>query len=363
MSDIFLKLHSCCIPVKGASRSAICDLQRGDLYFIPNNLCDWFSNEFHAFNIGQRAAMLNVDERVILDDYVAYIIKQELGWRCSEEELLLFPILDTRWDFPAHISNCIIDVAEQVWCIDLSLLKQLEELCCNYIQIRFYERLSLAELQEILNIINPTQIKAIEMSISYIEIEDFEQAILNFIGQNRKVRNIIISGAPKNWIIKREDTLSGSVFTTRQDANYQMHCGVVEFQQFSINIPHYTESLKYNSCLNRKISIDTKGNIRNCPSMPDSFGNINETKLAEAIEKPGFKKYWTITKDHISKCKDCEFRYICTDCRAYLDDPADAHSSPLKCGYDPYNNQWEDWSTHPLKKRGINYYGLDTPLN
>src|SRR5690606_41800509 len=118
--------------------------------------------------------------------------------------------------------------------------------------------------------------------------------------------------------------------------------------------------LAHNSCLNRKISIDAEGNIKNCPSMSESFGNVQDTSLLEAIEKPGFKKYWNITKDKIHVCKDCEFRYICTDCRAYINDPADILSKPLKCGYNPYTGEWSEWSTNPLKQKAIEYYGMQT---
>ena len=92
--------------------------------------------------------------------------------------------------------------------------------------------------------------------------------------------------------------------------------------------------------------------------MSDSFGNIRNTTLAEAIEILGFKKYWNITKDSITKCKDCEFRYICTDCRAYITVPEDMYSDPLKCGYDPYTCKWAEWSDNPLKQKAIDFYGM-----
>ena len=72
-----------------------------------------------------------------------------------------------------------------------------------------------------------------------------------------------------------------------------------------------------------------------------------------------FKKYWNITKDEISTCKDCEFRYICTDCRSYTESPEDYYSKPLKCGYSPYTNKWEQWSDNPLKNKAIDYYDMN----
>ena len=89
--------------------------------------------------------------------------------------------------------------------------------------------------------------------------------------------------------------------------------------------------------------------------MPESYGNIKDTTLEEALNKPGFKKYWTVTKDDIEICKDCEFRHVCTDCRAYTErtkfkDGIDL-SKPLKCGYNPYTGRWANWSTNPLKNK------------
>ncbi|MNR02411.1 hypothetical protein D3C85_1182610 [compost metagenome] len=93
--------------------------------------------------------------------------------------------------------------------------------------------------------------------------------------------------------------------------------------------------------------------------MPESFGHIGDTRLADVLANPEFKKNWLLNKDSITVCKDCEFRHVCTDCRAYVEQPQDRYSKPLKCGYDPYANVWEDWATSPLKQEAIAYYGLE----
>lgn len=140
-------------------------------------------------------------------------------------------------------------------------------------------------------------------------------------------------------------------------------CGFITPDFFMLNRHCFAESKNSNNCLNGKISIDINGDIKNCPSMPESYGNIKDTSLEEVINKPGFKKYWNITKDDIEVCRDCEFRYICTDCRAYTErtkfgDEGLDLSKPLKCGYNPYTNEWAEWSTNPLKQKAIEYYGM-----
>jgi len=108
-----------------------------------------------------------------------------------------------------------------------------------------------------------------------------------------------------------------------------------------INMDFYSECINFNSCLNRKISIDAQGNIKNCPSCTQSFGNIKDTTLKQALEHPDFKKLWSITKDQVDVCKDCEFRHMCTDCRVYIKDPENIYSQPSKCTYNPYIAKWQ----------------------
>ncbi len=158
--------------------------------------------------------------------------------------------------------------------------------------------------------------------------------------------------------IRPKDEGFSIVMSVKENIVNKKCCGVIHHTYFSPNIETFTESQHHNTCLNRKISIDANGEIKNCPSMAKSYGNIKDTKLVDVVNNPDFQKVWHIKKDEITKCKDCEFRHICTDCRAYIDDPQDMYSAPLKCGYDPYTCKWEDWSTNPLKEKAIEYYGM-----
>jgi hypothetical protein len=56
----------------------------------------------------------------------------------------------------------------------------------------------------------------------------------------------------------------------------------------------------------------------------------------------GFKDAWSINKDEILVCRDCEFRYICSDCRVFIEDPHNIYSKPAKCKYDPYSATWDN---------------------
>lgn len=63
--------------------------------------------------------------------------------------------------------------------------------------------------------------------------------------------------------------------------------------------------------------------------------------LKEVMQSQEFQKLWHIKKDDIKVCQDCEFRYMCMDCRAFIKDPKDIYSQPAKCPYNPYIAKWK----------------------
>lgn len=102
----------------------------------------------------------------------------------------------------------------------------------------------------------------------------------------------------------------------------------------------FLESMSFNSCLNRKLCIDKDGNLKNCLAMPASFGNMADIKNGDKWLTPEFEKLWHINKDKIDVCKDCEYRYMCVDCRCFIKDPQNIYSQPSKCQYNPYIAKW-----------------------
>ena len=98
----------------------------------------------------------------------------------------------------------------------------------------------------------------------------------------------------------------------------------------------FLETLHFNNCLNQKISIDRLGKIKNCPSMTKDFGDVSlRPSFEDIVTSEDFRYLWKIKKDDIEICKDCELRYACLDCRAYLTDPQNLLSKPVKCKYTP----------------------------
>jgi len=291
-------------------------------------------------------------------EYKTFLENNNLVFSIKQSEIELFPEISLDFNFPSHISNILIDIKniELDW---TKIISELNNLNCLHIQLRFYKIINKDELYNILQNFSNSLIHSIDIILEYQDaLFNNLSTLNNLINEFPKVRTITFYNAPQNEIIINPKDGLGGIRIIKEIINNELACGLVAPDFFTINIPHYTESLHHNTCLNRKIAIDVDGNIKNCPSMKENFGNIRDTTLVEAINKPGFKKYWNIKKDEITKCKDCEFRHVCTDCRAYIDNPEDMYSAPLKCGYNPYTCEWEEWSTNPLKQKAIDYYGM-----
>lgn len=220
----------------------------------------------------------------------------------------------------------------------------------KHIYIRI-ENISRSNVAILLKLLQKFRYETISLELPYTLFHAEES---NLFLKEKRIIFISFYDAPRNKMYIKEYRKVN--FDTRDLTN--IHCGLVAKNNFYLNQTLIKISLSHNSCLFKKISIDTESNIKNCPSMPQSFGRIKDTTLEEVLNHPDFKKYWNINKDKIHVCKDCEFRYICTDCRAYVEDPEDIYSKPLKCGYNPYTGEWSEWSTNPLKQKAIEFYGM-----
>jgi SPASM domain peptide maturase of grasp-with-spasm system len=352
MSNYF-KLFANCIAVKGYNISLICDLQRGISYTIPNEI-------FHVLEMCNNNTPINDIKSIYdyqndkgIDLFFDKIAKDGLGFYTDNP--VPFIKLSEHFEYPGLISNCIIDFDEYSSFDLKKIIMDLENLGCSYIHLRIFNTISITKIDSLLVLFNDSAIRSIELLVGY-NTSFNENNLIELYQKYTRVSSINVHNSPYDLI---SDVKHFSLRFFKQIINSNNHCGIISDKFFSISVNGFMESLKYNSCLNNKISIDTFGNIKNCPSMKENFGNINDLTLTDAFNNNQFKKYWNIKKDDIAVCKDCEFRHICTDCRAFLETPEDIYSKPLKCGYNPYTNTWEEWSTNPLKQKAIEFYGMN----
>ena len=102
----------------------------------------------------------------------------------------------------------------------------------------------------------------------------------------------------------------------------------------------------FHSCLAGRLAITSTGDVIPCIFARDQVcGNILNTSLAAILAGQPLTTCWQTTKDCISKCQDCEYRFACADCRplAQGQDPEKSwQAAPADCSYNPYTGNWED---------------------
>lgn len=298
------------------------------------------------------------ESKEVVQEYLDLLIEKEYGFITENDWDHSFPPLS--YDYYDHneISNLFIEL-EHIRILH-KIKPSIENLAIKHLIIFSENKLFLDDFLNIDRLFTNTSLENIEIfSPFHQEInQSFIQALHN---STERILTIIFFTCPVPPFNAKNE-FNFTVHFVREDIKISA-CGKVDLKYFNTNLPKVLEAVNYNSCLHKKMGIDKDGHVKNCPLMPEIFGNIYSSSLEEVLIQSSFRKYWNLTKDHIEVCKDCEFKYICTDCRAYTEcshknkEGLDL-SKPLKCGYNPYTAEWEDWSKNPLKQQAIHKYNL-----
>lgn len=96
------RLYEGCVPVKGANRSIILDLQRSNSHFIPNDLYDVIV-DLKTNNIDDLLNKYEDEDKVTINEYFDFLISNDYGFYLEEEELELFPETDFGFQTPFEI--------------------------------------------------------------------------------------------------------------------------------------------------------------------------------------------------------------------------------------------------------------------
>ncbi|WP_300687427.1 grasp-with-spasm system SPASM domain peptide maturase [Chryseobacterium sp.] len=326
---------------KGACRILISDLQRNVSELYPLELYE-IVEELKSLSIEDIRKNYDKESVEIFNDYLSLLLEKEYGFVTENDWDKNFPPLSLEYLEPSRITNIFIETEN----IDLikKIRPSVESLGIQHLTLYSTAPLSEEDLIEIDKIFESSVLSGIEI------FSPFHQKIDEFFIQQlhkntRRIYSFVFYGCPQKPF-KTKEEYRFSIQYIKEDLKISA-CGKINVKYFNTNLPKVLEAVHHNSCLHKKMGIDRNDNIKNCPLMPESFGNIQHQSLEEILNQKRFKKYWNLTKDHIEVCKDCEFRYVCTDCRAYTENTHHNKkgldtSKPLKCSYNPYTCTWEE---------------------
>ena len=334
--NIYVQMFSNCIPVKGAAKSIICDLQNQTYFSIPNEMFQIITQLKHLKYV-EVLNQYEKEDQIIIQEYVDYLIEKGLGFLTSTPEK--FPDLSAQYEDPALINNALIDLNEKSKYNMENLIIQLEEVLCRHIQIRFFKHMERSNVSEILELIRSRKslITSIELLMPYNKKLTNDSTL--WFRKFPRLFGLIFYKATKDDHTVL-DSYGRFISYTQQVISGSNHCGFISPGYFVVNTSLFTESQNFNNCLYKKIGVDVEGNIKNCPSTSTIYGHISNHSIKEISLNMEFQKIGAIHKDQIKVCQDCEFRYICTDCRAFLKKDDEFTAKPARCGYNPYKGSW-----------------------
>ncbi len=325
--------------VFGFMYAIIIDFKSQSYYrFLKENIIQSYSEKHHSFNLD----LLKEDIKSELLDLQD---SSNIGYFHSDYKGYNFLDVEAEVEMPFHFIDAIIDIAS-IESFHINLLKSIST---AHLIIRFVEPSTKGEIEIILSYLKENFLESIQLVLPYTA--NYENMI-DLFNHEKRIWKIEFYNAPSNEVYNTD--FRCIIFNINNLD--QSHCGIIDENYFTMNAAQFDMSLKKNSCLYKKVFIDEFGNIKNCPSMQKGFRNVKDYKLNDLISNNEFLEVGNIHKDQIDTCKDCEFRYICSDCRAFLEEPENIYSKPLKCGYDPYSGKWEDWTESTFKQSVAEFY-------
>ncbi len=127
----------------------------------------------------------------------------------------------------------------------------------------------------------------------------------------------------------------------------QVQYGLIAEPSFYANEGYLMRCCSGHSCLAGKLTITDTGDVLPCIfSRTQVAGNVIFLgSLKEVIAREPLQAIWHTTKDTVLVCQDCEYRYVCFDCRpiseAVAGDRGDYLTAPYpRCTYNPYTGEW-----------------------
>lgn len=281
-----------CKLVRGRSRAALYDLGHNTISLVPLQLLDAFSGK-------------SIDSENLPKE-LSGIFNSLVDKQCLIREASI-PVLE----LPSEevdvslISHCIIQYNEE-FPFDV-IASELSQLYCEKIVVIVDSSVVFNDLVFKLSPLYLVRGSSISLHMEY---SDWARDHLEMLSTS-SIMSIVFYGAPSD-----RSEAYGDCFVHYSQKRLALDaCACSEFQLI-LNRRFYNESLRYNNCLYKKLTILRDGSISNCLFSPQRYGSVFACpSFVEIVSSVPFQECWIVSKDQIEGCKDCELRYACLDCR------------------------------------------------
>lgn len=175
------------------------------------------------------------------------------------------------------------------------------------------------------------QANAVIMKYNFEEMQSIQKFLYDLTGRKGKIDIVRDIGSEKNNLIP--DFQGVKCGRVKSKPNFQ-----------GISRAEFIKNFSGNSCWQGKINIGCNGEISPC-IMGESFinkkFNVRTHTMNEIINDFLKKDLWSISRDYIEVCDQCEYRYVCKDCRPITTKNGKNYGRGNTCKYNPYERRWE----------------------
>lgn len=345
----YLVLFETCQIIEGRNRNIIIDYAHDSIY-------DLGKEHVQLLNLLKTNPILKVqaefeDEESMnnFEEFLKFLISQEMAFVTHYPEN--FPKISK------HLHNDSLRIIDSI--IEISPTSQMEdidkfcyeisELGCQEIVVWLVSGpIAHTSIKNVLDILQKYEFCYIEVHGMHIGEMTQRKIAWSLVEQYACLKRIYLYSSDKADRVDVVNQMNGfapmslgEIIYVKEDFEDGQCCGQIHFN--SLDFSGYWVAnmlLKKNGCLYKKISLTKDGTIRNCPCLNVAYGHIQNTAVKYVIQSKKFRLWGDIRKDDIHVCKECEYRYNCTDCRAFRLS-SDLLSKPAKCKYNPITSTWE----------------------
>lgn len=285
-----------------------------------------------------------------------YIARKGYGFYTSTPQY--FPPLDLSWASPFPITNAVIEAHN--WDISSAALSEIVGIGCQAIALIFLAHISLSSIEQLfISKIKHSQTSYASIYMPYNETisrKDIEKIL---------IRNQIISNISLLVDCKQQSIALLNELPTLLQSRVQLvdadvlslgkNTTIFANKNFVVNVTAFSEAQKYNLGQNRRVCIDRLGRIKNDLSHTTCFGQVGVDRVAEVLRSSAFRQKWTVAKDKVQVCCDCQYRYMCVDFTDIEFVGGKWHRVEA-CRFNPHRNSW-----HSGRMQGLDWEGKTCP--
>ncbi len=312
----------------GYLRGIAYDLPRSAHHFLPKELVSTLieSQGVPLSTIEKRVRQAGIN----LFDWLELLEKEELIFECPAAFSNNFPKIDLVVERPLLIDTAVLPLS----LARPDVLRVLEEAGCQHIAVRMIAR-NKGLLRSFWQTMESISITSVSIHLD----EEVSPSLIATLIPEREL-------SPKLRFV----SMKGSDINPRFSGDVSLHqvpdrssSGRYE-PCLTLNQEVYMDALRWNVYYNRKIFIDEKGRIGPGVNRSSIYSTPKAlaTALSEHLNTMGKPALWSVKKDDVTVCKDCELKYMCVDPRVPDQRGNGTYFYKEECAYNPYISKWQD---------------------